>query len=92
MVDHKKEKDLVCFSNAESLQRLALSESGFVFDPVTGHTFTVNETGLAILRQLQQGAALDGVVEAMRRDFAVDAQAAERDIIEFASYLRSLFN
>ena len=42
--------------NEESLalfQRLASSESGFVFDPVSGQSYTVNETGLALLRLLQ---------------------------------------
>jgi hypothetical protein len=29
-------------------KRLALSESGFVFDPVSGQSFSVNETGRVI--------------------------------------------
>lgn len=74
------------------LMRLALSDSGFVFDPVTGNSFTVNGTGLAILRRLQQpGIDLPGTVDAICAEFDVDSMAAERDVIEFANLLRNAF-
>ena len=38
------------FPKQALFNRLALSGSGFVFDPVTGNSFTVNTTGLSILR------------------------------------------
>lgn len=79
------------FPKAELLRRLALSDSGFVFDPVSGDSFTVNDTGLAILRQLQQGADLAGLLAALTAEFVVTAETAERDAIEFAGVLRSRF-
>ncbi len=33
------------------LKQLAVSENGFVFDPYTGHTFTLNATGIAVLAE-----------------------------------------
>ena len=45
--------------SAQALHRLAISESGFVFDPMSGHHFTVNETGLEILKLLQKEQDLD---------------------------------
>ena len=82
---------VVEFPRAESLQRLALSDSGFVFDPVTGNSFTVNATGLAILRHLQHALDLAQVVAALATEFEVDEPTAEREVIEFAGHLRSLF-
>ena len=80
------------FPRAEVLNRLALSESGFVFDPVTGNSFSMNVTGLAILRRLQRGESLERVVATLQEEFAVNAQTAERDVIEFAAQLRGAFN
>lgn len=79
------------FPKAETLQRLALSDSGFVFDPVTGNSFTVNATGLAILRGLQKGSALAPLLAGLAEEFEVDAPTAERDVVEFAGHLRSMF-
>ena len=75
----------------EHLTRLALSDSGFVFDPVTGNSFSVNGSGLAILRRLQQGTDLPGIVASLSEEFEVDILAAERDVIEFANLLRNTF-
>ncbi len=75
----------------ENLMRLALSDSGFVFDPVSGNSFSVNGSGMAILRRLQQGTDLTRIVASLCEEFEVDALAAERDVIEFANLLRNTF-
>ena len=80
------EQDLL--PDAKSLERLAVSESGFVFDPVSGHSFTVNETGLSILRTLQQDRHLDTLRADLREEFDVDETTLERDLLEFLGSLR----
>ena len=77
------------FPRAETLARLALSDSGFVFDPVSGRSYGVNATGLALLRLLQKPTGLAAVVQALQERFEGDAATLERDVIEFASVLRS---
>ena len=47
--------------------------------------------GLAILRRLQQGTDLPGIVASLSEEFEVDILAAERDVIEFANLLRNTF-
>ena len=37
------------------LQQLAISDDGFIFDPTSGQSFTVSDTGLFILKGLKQG-------------------------------------
>ena len=74
--------------SAETLRRLAISESGFVFDPVSGHNFTINETGLDILRQLQQRHDFAELLQHLQENYEVDAQELERDVIEFIGMLR----
>ena len=77
------------FPDPETVGRLALSDSGFVFDPVSGRSYSVNATGLALLRLLQKPTGVAEVVAALRGRFEGDAATLERDVIEFASVLRS---
>jgi len=92
MDNNQKQCQSVDLPKADVLTRLALSDSGFVFDPVTGNSFTVNGSGLAILRRLQlQGSDLAGTVASLCEEFDVEAMAAERDVIEFANLLRNAF-
>ena len=44
-------------SNVRRLGDLALSDTGFAFDPLTGATFTVNATGLCVLLAMKEGLA-----------------------------------
>ena len=74
--------------SAETLRRLAVSESGFVFDPVSGHNFTVNDTGLTILRRLQQKQDFSGLVQELQQEFDATPSDIERDVIEFIGILR----
>ena len=76
------------FPPLDVLNRLAVSESGFVFDPASGHNFTVNETGLVLLRLLMKEQRLDQILETLRIDFDADPRDIERDVIEFVSALR----
>ena len=92
MDNNQKQEQSFDLPKADVLTRLALSDSGFVFDPVTGNSFTVNGSGLAILRRLQlQGSDLAGTVASLCEEFDVEAMAAERDVIEFANLLRNAF-
>ena len=70
------------------LHRLAISESGFVFDPSSGHNFTVNDTGVELLRLLQQNQRLDQLLQALAEEYDGDPREIERDVLEFISALR----
>jgi hypothetical protein len=72
----------------EVMNRLAVSESGFVFDPASGHNFTVNETGLVLLRLLLKEQRLEQIIETLHHEFDADLREIERDVLEFVSALR----
>lgn len=74
--------------DAKTLERLAVSESGFVFDPLSGHSFTVNETGLAILRMLQRGSRVDELRRRLASEYDVEHSTLDRDLLEFLGSLR----
>lgn len=75
---------------ANHLKELALSDSGFVFDPFTGATFTVNATGLATLQALKEGLGRDAVEARLREKFSLPLSGvdAARDIDEFVLLLK----
>lgn len=75
--------------DSNRLRELAVSDTGFVFDPYSGFTFSVNSTGRFILEQLKKGLEVDAVVELTRAAF--DAQPSDdpaRDVREFVLMLR----
>lgn len=79
------------FPPAKLVERLALSASGFVFDPVGGSSFTANETGIAVLRMLQDGAGeVPQIVERLGREYDAPAAILERDVLDFAARLREV--
>lgn len=72
----------------DRLADLAISDSGFVFDPYTGASFTVNATGLAVLRTLKEGRTTRAdLVDALRSGFEVRGEDVERDVDEFVGLL-----
>ena len=50
-------------TKAHSIRDLAISESGFVFDPFSGGTFTVDATGQGILKGLRDGLTAEEIVD-----------------------------
>lgn len=73
---------------ADVVKRLATSESGFVFDPATGDSFTANATALAILRLATTETEPERIAELLAEEFDVPKAQAEREVVEFASVLR----
>lgn len=73
---------------AAIVKRLALSESGFVFDPVSGQSFSVNETGLALLRLAQIESDMAQLVTRLAEQFAADTDEIRRDALDFAERLK----
>jgi PqqD family protein of HPr-rel-A system len=72
------------------LQELAVSDSGFVFDPLTGYTFTVNPTGLFVLQAIKQGASVDELPGRIADTFEFEGgEDVSFDLSEFVASLRA---
>jgi PqqD family protein of HPr-rel-A system len=75
---------------SNSLKNLALSDTGFVFDPTTGNTYTLNETALSIVRFLKSDNTKEQIVQAIVAEYEVDAEEAERDLSDLLIQLKEL--
>ena len=74
---------------SQALKDIAISQTGFVFDPTTGITFTVNSTGQFILLKLREGLAPDAVEKELRAEFELgESDDPSRDVREFLMLLR----
>lgn len=72
----------------KNLKGLALSETGFLFDPTTGHTYTLNRTGCEILKWMREGVEEPRLVGKIAEAFHVTADDAELDCVAFVKQLR----
>lgn len=80
-------------SNTESLvntrlSRLAINEEGFVFDPQTGESFTVNTSGGMIIKLLAKGLSNEETAEALVDTYDIKLNEAHSDVRDFVDQLR----
>ena len=65
---------------------LAISETGFVFDPRTGHSFTVNPSGLLALRAFQADCSFSEAAEQLAKEYP-GSPSLEEDLRGFVRHL-----
>ena len=70
-------------------KNIAISENGFIFNPLTGNSFSINETGVAILQQLKDGVKSEDIVIFMMNEYEIDKHSAEKDLTDYLSMLKS---
>jgi hypothetical protein len=73
---------------ARRLRALAISDTGFVFDPRTGHSYTANATALCLLEALQGGLSTEASAALLRERFDASDMEVEHDVTEFVRLLR----
>jgi hypothetical protein len=69
-------------------KNIAVSDSGMLFNPGTGESFSVNPIGLRILNLLREGKEIPGVVQQLADEYEIEHETAERDLMDFISMLR----
>lgn len=75
--------------DSSGLRSLALSDTGFIFDPRTGHSYSTNTTGLAVLTAMKDGLSPAQITEKIAADFD-GGVGVEDDVLQFIELLREL--
>ncbi|HOG04764.1 MAG TPA: PqqD family protein [Paludibacter sp.] len=70
-------------------KNIAISENGFIFNPMTGDSFSVNETGVFILQKLKDGGSEETILQNLMDEYDLDTYTAEKDLNDFLSMLKS---
>jgi len=71
-----------------TLKNLAISDTGFIFDPFSGKTFTINEVGMVIIQSLKNGEDVGLIQNKIMEEFDITLDQLERDISDFLIQLK----
>ena len=84
---------LICFNqNIEVMninKNIAISDSGFIFNPSSGDSFSTNQVGLEIIRLLQEGKKKEDIISEVVKKYATDESTLEKDLGDFFLMLSS---
>lgn len=70
-------------------KNIAISETGFLFNPSTGDSFSTNPIGQKVILWLQSGLGQEEIVAKMQEEYTVDEDTVDKDIQDFISLLKS---
>lgn len=68
-------------------KNLAISESGFIFNPLSGESYSVNPLGLEIIQMLKEGQSGEEIRRRILNKYQVDETAFEKDFYDFTGAL-----
>lgn len=71
-------------------KNLALSDTGFVFNPSTGDSYSVNPIGLEILRLLKENKSEKEIIRQLLQNYQTDLETVEKDYYDFIQGLEQL--
>ncbi len=69
-------------------KNIATSDSGFIFNPSTGDSFTANPIAAEIIQSLKHGESLSVIKKNILDKYEVEAGQLERDMDDFMSQLK----
>lgn len=70
-------------------KNIALSETGFLFNPSTGDSFSTNPIGLDIIRELKEGNSPKEVLKFILNKYEVEESRIEKDLGDFIDMLKN---
>ncbi|MBI1836300.1 MAG: PqqD family protein [Flavobacteriia bacterium] len=70
-------------------KNIAISDSGFIFNPSTGDSFSTNQVGMEIIRLLKENLSKEEVIAGVVSKFNVDEATVEKDLADFALMLNN---
>lgn len=68
-------------------RNIAISESGFLFDSMSGESYSLNQTGKEILELLQEEKTEEEIIKKMTAEYDVDETTLERYLVDFIGML-----
>jgi hypothetical protein len=71
-------------------KNIAISDSGFIFNPSTGDSFSTNPIGLEIIKMLKDGKSREDIKEAILKVYATDQSTFEKDFYDFLIMLQNI--
>jgi len=67
---------------------IAVSETGFVFDPTSGESYSINPVGQEILQQMKEGKSAEDIATVITGQYEIDDASFEKYYYDFIGMLR----
>lgn len=71
-------------------KNIAISDTGFVFDPSTGDSYSLNPVGLEIIQLIKSGNDYEAIAGLITKKYDVEQTAFERYYLDFVATLRQM--
>lgn len=70
-------------------KNIAISESGFIFNPGNGDSFSVNEMGAEIINLMKEERSQAEIIDTITSKYDIEKIQVEKDLDDFISMLVS---
>lgn len=70
------------------LKNIAISEAGFLFNSITGESFSVNPTGIEIINMLKEEKSIEDIKTNVLNIYQIDEATFEKDFYDFVEVLK----
>ncbi len=69
-------------------KNIAISETGYVFNPTTGESFTLNQIGLEIINMAKENKSDEEIKQHLLQKYDTDEASLERYYLDFLEMLK----
>jgi hypothetical protein len=69
-------------------RNIAISDSGFVFDPTSGESYSINQVGQEIMALLKEGKKAGEISTVICGEYEIDTAGFEKYYYDFIGMLR----
>ena len=70
-------------------KNIAVSDSGFIFNPGTGDSFSTNPIGMEIIALMKEEKDIEAIKAVITEKYNVDDATFEKDYFDFLNMLQS---
>lgn len=77
-------------ASMQKLARLAINNEGFIFNPNSGDSYQVSESGLLIITEFKCGKSEEEIAMLFANRYEVTGEEALRDVVDFRATLKKL--
>lgn len=69
-------------------KNVALSDTGFLFNPSSGESYSVNPIGQEIIELLKEEKTQEEIIAALLKKYNVESDTLEKDVPDFFNMLK----
>jgi len=68
---------------------IALSDNGFIFNPSTGDSYSVNALGMEIIQMMKDDIPEKDIIAQILEEYRTDQSTIEKDLYDFKNLLKN---